>query len=134
MPWRDIAAEKPFSGMPVRTLWKMHKEQKIPKKWRKHLELPALVPAPVCPTCNIVHLAECKEVTKMVTKRGKYKTLKMKEEELHKKGYTIRLEKHAWDTGVWGCSLIHATNSATAAGPSSAAAFNAAYKRLQEKG
>lgn len=57
MPWRKIANLDDYSGIPAGTLSSIARGYPIPRKWLKRLGLPETRPAPVCPRCNVVHLA-----------------------------------------------------------------------------
>lgn len=56
--WRQIACLDPYDAIPPGTLATICKTGVIPDRWRGALGLPLTAPAPVCPSCGIVHLSK----------------------------------------------------------------------------
>lgn len=59
LKWREIALLPEYSGIPPGTLCAIAKGYPVPNIHRAKLNLPALAPAPVCPECDVVHVAGC---------------------------------------------------------------------------
>jgi len=65
LKWREIAKRQKFKGIPIQTLSMIYLGKRgVPKRYREQLGIPDTAPAPVCPSCNVVHVGKCPKHSK----------------------------------------------------------------------